>query len=165
MKKILFCLMAAGLMLAFSAAPVLAHSHGLSKAQKLALKAVREATKKYKDVEKALADGFLPTEDCVPEMGYHYVNLNRLLEDTYVDPFLPEILLYARDKHGELKLVGVEYFVADMDQPPPTYFGIPMDGPMPGHGNDIWHYDLHVWLFKKNPEGMLEVFNPKVSCP
>jgi hypothetical protein len=26
------------------------------------------------------------------------------------------------------------------------------------------HYDLHVWLWKHNPEGMFAQFNPRVSC-
>jgi hypothetical protein len=50
--------MAAGLMLAFSAGYVLADSDGFSKAQQKALKAVKEATKKYKDVKEALYDGY-----------------------------------------------------------------------------------------------------------
>jgi hypothetical protein len=137
----------------------------LSKAQKLALKAVKEATKKYKDISVAVDEGFShpEDEDCFPEMGYHSVNIVRM--DLYVDPFLPEVLLYAPDKHGKLKLVGVEYFVPDVGQLHPTYFGIPMDGPMEGHGGPMpWHYDLHFWVHKKNPNGDFEPWNPKVSC-
>ena len=26
------------------------------------------------------------------------------------------------------------------------------------------HYDLHVWLYRENPDGMLAAFNPDVSC-
>jgi hypothetical protein len=27
------------------------------------------------------------------------------------------------------------------------------------------HYDLHVWLWKKNPSGMFARWNPTVTCP
>jgi hypothetical protein len=27
------------------------------------------------------------------------------------------------------------------------------------------HYDLHVWLWKDNPEGMFTPTNPAVTCP
>jgi hypothetical protein len=26
------------------------------------------------------------------------------------------------------------------------------------------HYELHFWLYKKNPSGMFSPFNPDVSC-
>jgi hypothetical protein len=26
------------------------------------------------------------------------------------------------------------------------------------------HYDLHVWVFRQNPNGAFEPFNPAVSC-
>jgi hypothetical protein len=26
------------------------------------------------------------------------------------------------------------------------------------------HYDLHVWLYRDNPNGMFAQFNPNVSC-
>jgi hypothetical protein len=29
---------------------------------------------------------------------------------------------------------------------------------------EFHHYDLHAWLFKDNPLGMLAPTNPKVSC-
>jgi hypothetical protein len=36
---------------------------------------------------------------------------------------------------------------------------------MDGHGPGMpVHYDLHVWLFKKNPRGMFAEFNPRVAC-
>lgn len=104
-------------------------------------------------------------------MGYHYVN-PELAGDSTVDPLKPEILLYAPGDNGKPKLIGVEYFVADADQNlatdddrPSTLGGVPLDGPMPGHEEGMpVHYDLHVWLFEKNPDGMFAPFNPKVGC-
>ena len=26
------------------------------------------------------------------------------------------------------------------------------------------HYDLHVWLYRENPRGMFEQFNPNATC-
>jgi hypothetical protein len=27
------------------------------------------------------------------------------------------------------------------------------------------HYDLHVWLYKRNPAGLFAAYNPRVQCP
>jgi len=137
---------------------------------------VRQATAKYHKVSNALADGYQPTEHCVAVpgvggMGYHYVNPT-LVGDPSVDPSKPEVLLYAPKNNGGLKLVGVEYFVVDADQDlstdadRPYLFGVvPFNGPMEGHepGMPI-HYDLHAWIWKGNPDGVFEDFNPKVRC-
>jgi len=29
---------------------------------------------------------------------------------------------------------------------------------------ELHHYDLHVWLFKPNPDGMFSPTNPTVKC-
>ncbi len=136
---------------------------------------VRQATAKYHNVSNALADGYQPTEHCVAVpglggMGYHYTN-PALIGDPSVDPSKPEVLLYAPKPNGTLKLVAVEYLVVDADQDlstdgdRPNLFGVPFNGPMAGHepGMPI-HYDLHVWIFKGNPNGVFADFNPKVSC-
>jgi hypothetical protein len=146
----------------------------LSKAQQ---KTIRKATKKFRDVDAALAAGYVPTEECValPDggggMGFHYVNPGYLM-DGVIDPTKPEILLYHVDDDDELKLGGVEYFAADADQDlttdadRPDLYGKPFDGPMPGHGPDMpVHYDLHVWLYTDNPAGTLAPWNTEVSCP
>ncbi len=137
---------------------------------------IREATKQFKDVDVAIAAGYIPTEDCValPDgsggMGYHFVN-PQLIGDGRVDPTLPEILVYQKDRAGKFKLGAVEYFVADADQDPstdddrPTLMGHPFEGPMEGHeaGMPV-HYDLHVWLYRNNPAGELASWNPDVTC-
>jgi hypothetical protein len=69
---------------------------------------VRQATAKYHDVNAALADGFVPTPDCVQSpdgvMGIHYINPARL-RDPAVSILEPEILLYVKSGTG-LKLLG-----------------------------------------------------------
>ncbi len=130
---------------------------------------VRQATAEYHKVSNALADGYVATEHCIAVpgvggMGYHFVN-QALAGDLAVDPLKPEVLLYAPKNDGELRLVAVEYFVADVGQPTPAVFGEPFKGPMAGHepGMPI-HYDLHAWIWKGNPDGLFADFNPKVSC-
>jgi hypothetical protein len=138
---------------------------------------IREATKQYRDVAVALADGYVPVGECaelpgVGGMGYHYLH-PELAADTLVDPTQPELLVYHEDRRGQLRLGAVEYFVVDADQDlstdddRPMLFGTyPFEGPMDGHepGMPV-HYDLHVWLYRPNPDGQLEGWNPKVGCP
>ncbi len=132
------------------------------------LAAARKATARYHDVSRAIADGYVPAQHCVGVpgvggMGYHYVNPS-LARDLALDPLRPELLLYAPTANG-LKLVGVEYFVAAVGQSSPVLFNRPLDGPMAGHEPGMpTHYDLHVWLWQANPNGIFAALNPNVSC-
>ncbi len=143
---------------------------------------VRQATAKYNDEGKAPADGYVRTDHCIAVpglggMGYHYVNpaligppSDKPSVALSVDPLKPQVLLYA-PKNGERKLVAVEYLVVDHDQDletngdRPSLFGVPFDGPMPGHepGMPV-HYDLHMWAWEDNPNGIFAQFNPNVRC-
>ena len=135
---------------------------------------LKGATARYHSVNRAVTDGFVPSEECaelpgVGGMGYHYVNPERL-QDGVVDPARPDILLYVKER-GRMRLAGVEWFAVDPDQDlstdagRPELFGQPFDGPMPGHepGMPI-HFDLHAWVWKHNPTGTFEPWNPRVSC-
>ena len=138
---------------------------------------IHQATKHYRDVEMALADGYVPVGGCtelpdVGGMGYHYLN-PALAGDDVVDPAQPELLVYQAAEDGRLRLGAVEYFSADADQDvatdddrPALFDQHPFEGPMPGHepGMPI-HYDLHVWLYRHNPAGQLASWNPSVDCP
>ena len=132
------------------------------------LAAVRQATAKYHDVNQALADGYIPVSPCeelpgVGAMGIHYLN-PALASDLAVDPLAPEVLLYVPSGNG-LRLVGVEYFVANAGQPHPSLFGRAFDGPMAGHAPGMpEHYDLHAWIWEANPNGVFAQWNPAVRC-
>src|SRR5215831_16616969 len=75
---------------------------------------VRDATKKFADVNAATAVGYQPFLGCVsgPDhgaMGYHYVN-GALVGDGVLDASRPEVLIYEPSGNG-LQLVGVEFVV------------------------------------------------------
>lgn len=136
---------------------------------------VRTATARYHSLNQALADGYtLEGETCVSSpfgtMGFHALNPS-LAFDSVIDPLRPEVLLYVPGDDGSLKLVAVEYFKADADgnlgtdSDRPSLFGTPFYGPMPGHSAAMpAHYDLHVWVHELNPNGLVSLFNPAISC-
>jgi hypothetical protein len=103
-------------------------------------------------------------------MGIHAVNFP-LAADPGLDIRKPEVLVYDPGKDGRLRLVAVEYLKIDADgdlatsDDLPGLFGRPFDGPMAGHApGDPAHYDLHAWVWKRNPSGMFAQFNPRVRC-
>lgn len=134
---------------------------------------VRQATAQFKDVQQAQAAGYALLHGCVsgPQdgaMGIHFAN-GGLVGDGELDAQHPEALLY-EPKKGQLQLVGVEYIViaADWDakhQTPPVlmgqlfnYSGAPNRFGIPAF------YELHVWAWKGNPDGIFSDWNRKVSC-
>lgn len=140
------------------------------------LNSVRNATKRYQDVQVALRDGYVNTHDCISSpagaMGVHFVN-EGLLGDGKSQAHTPEVLLYEpvtddNDEVVDYELVGVEYMVvaALVDETPVVHgLGVEMHGPMPGHApGEPEHYDLHLWAWRENPSGILADFNPNVEC-
>jgi hypothetical protein len=177
MKKLIVSLAAAMLLLLVLAGIAYAATGVTDPVVLSQLAQVRQATAKYHDVNTALADGFVPTPQCVQEpglggMGIHYINPARLM-DAEVNILEPEILLYLDTESG-LKLLGVEYMFAigapdapvpDPAPPSPIIFGRVLDGPMLGHEPGMPpHYDLHAWIWQANPSGIFAPFNPNVSC-
>jgi hypothetical protein len=143
---------------------------------------VRAALEKYQDPIKAVHDGYFSTLGCVEYpsagaaghvpnpaggMGIHFLNTN--LIGPVPDPLHPQILLY--EQRGEkLRLTAAEWFIPLETgvKERPSLFGHPFDGPMEGHHpimpSTLHHYDLHVWLWKKNPAGIFSATNPDVKC-
>lgn len=96
-------------------------------------------------------------------MGFHYINTELL--DTTVDPLQPEAMVYAPGPNGKLQFGAVEFIVpaeawdAEHDSLPSAYG-------QDFHLNEtLGVYVLHAWIWKNNPSGMFEDWNPKVSCP
>ena len=171
----------AGCALMFAAFPALAQD-----ASKLSpeLQRARAALDKYKDPVAAVHDGYFSTVGCVtyPKpgvegqvrypaggMGVHF--FNGALVGQPLDPMKPQVLVYEPAADGKLQLVAAEWFVpvAPGMKEAPTIFGRTFDGPMEGHHplmpHGLHHFDLHVWLWKENREGLFAPTNPAVKCP
>jgi hypothetical protein len=135
----------------------------LSEPTEKQLEAAKAATEKYRDINVALADGFVQGSPDVPGEGFHYLNPKRL--DCNFDPAQPEILLYALlPGKTQMRLVAVEYAI--------PFACMPASGPPPKGfaGNlDVWHKDEPVpfwtqnaWLYFKNPDGLFTLENPLI---
>ena len=129
------------------------------------LKKVHAVSARFHSTKQAENAGYAADPFCVESpaggMGHHWVNMG--LVDPVFDPLNPEVMLYAPDKHGKMKLVAVEYIVINANQPAPTFDGRAFDvggTPVPAP-----HWSLHVWLGEPNPSGTFAPFNPNVDCP
>ncbi len=136
------------------------------------IKRLRAVTARFRHIPAAQAAGYdlVPGLDhCfdnpgVGAMGYHYINVDLL--DTHVDPLRPEAMVYSTGENGRLRLSAVEYVVpaeawdAAGHSQPPELFGHTF------HLNEaLGVYALHAWIWKHNPAGLFEDWNPNVSCP
>jgi len=138
------------------------------------LKIVREATERFKDVNVAMAEGYLPQFGCVtgPDagaMGLHFIN-GPLVMKGDVDAQHPQIVIYEPLPNGQLKLIGADFLVFADDwnkknQGPPQLMGqlfhlfdAPNRFGLPAF------YTLHVWAWKDNPNGAFVNWHPNVSC-
>ena len=152
----------------------------------------RSSTAKYRSLTVAKKAGYSISADtagitCIAEpgmgaMGVHYVKRD-LVKNPAIDAKEPEALVYAPDGHGELHLAALEYVVIQGDwnaqQIPPASLSVrtheSITPPMLfGHEFNFTDapnryglppfYSLHVWLWKDNPAGILETWNPSVQC-
>lgn len=133
---------------------------------------IRAATAQYHRLEAATAAGYVQVpglDHCfnkpgVGAMGFHYIQTTSL--DLNLDPEKPEAMVYAPGPDGQLQLAAVEYIVPAEpwdkagNSNPPELLGTHL------HLNEeLGVYVLHAWIWKNNPTGILEDWNPKVSCP
>lgn len=147
------------------------------------LAAVRTALDKYRDPVVAIRDGYLSTVGCVDYpmggsesgmmaykaggMGVHFLNAAYI--GPTLDPLRPQVLIY-EPVGDRLQLVAAEWFMPTaIAKEAPTIFGTRLDGPMEGHAPilppELHHWDLHVWLWKDNPNGLMHSTNSTVKCP
>jgi hypothetical protein len=130
----------------------------------------RAGTLKFKSVAAAKKAGYRQSAPCIPGKGIHFRSM-KVYNEPGVHPARPEMLLYEPTAKG-LVLVGVEYELPDGDQRAgttkdrPKLFGVKFDGPLDAHptGPQKLHYHLHVWLWKKSPDGMVTEINTAVKC-
>ncbi|HEY2162649.1 MAG TPA: hypothetical protein VGH04_01605 [Gemmatimonadaceae bacterium] len=148
-----------------------------------AINVVRKALDKYKDPIVAVHDGYYSSVACVDfpgggtehgsmeykpgAMGVHFINM--ALVGPKLDSTKPQVLLY-EPVGDKLVLTGAEWFVpTELAKTPPTILGHQLMGPMEGHAPimpaELHHWDLHVWLWKDNPNGMFSATNSAVKCP
>jgi hypothetical protein len=143
---------------------------------------VRAALERFQDPYAALREGYFSTLGCLEfpgggaegemeympgGMGVHFLNPAHI--GPTLDPLKPQVLLYEY-AGDELRLTGAEWFVpVAVSREPPTIFGQTLDGPMEGHEPilpvELHHWDLHVWLWKDNPNGLFHPTNASVRCP
>jgi hypothetical protein len=103
-------------------------------------------------------------------MGIHFVNPSRI-GDAHEVASQPEAVIYEPQQDGSLRLVAVEYVVTKQaweqagNTAPPRLFG--RDFELVAAGNRYGlpdFYELHAWIWRHNPSGMNEDWNPNVSC-
>jgi len=133
---------------------------GLSEQTKLELKEARDATAKYRDINKATADGYADINVVMQNMGYHFMKSK--FADAKFEIKKPELLVYNKHRDGSFQLVAVEYAVPialSPNAPPKGFTG----------AHDVWDHNttfglwtLHAWVFKNNPDGVFNPTNPLV---
>jgi len=141
------------------------------------LKKVHDATVQYRDINYTLKnkDWGIGTP-CVsgPDhgaMGIHVVNGSRIA-DGVLDPTKPEALIYEPLPNGRFRLVGVEFIqLADDWAARYPNGGVPsVDGNLmnlvgfPNRYGLPAFYELHVWAWEDNPNGVFSDWNNRVTC-
>lgn len=170
---IMGCAEPAGTLLPPPAAHSASSQPGGDAAQAQLLATIRQSTARYHRVEAALADGYVLGSPCEAiasgGIGVHY--RKSALIDVVVDPSQPELLVYEPRKNGDLQLVAVAFVIRaapwDLVSANPPMLGVQPfeDKRVPDWSSPPFPtYELHVWVWKHNPNGMYATTNPTVSC-
>lgn len=139
---------------------------------------VRRATERFRDINVALAEGWVPATPCVsgPDagaMGVHFVHPQPdRVTDGVLDASAPEFLIYEPVRGGALRLVGVEFVVlaGDWEHRHPKGGTPSLEGNLlnfvgaPNRYGLPPFYELHVWAWENNPKGSFADWNTRVSC-
>jgi hypothetical protein len=147
------------------------------------LKSARAATAGYHNNDAALAAGYGEFRDaqgiaCIDQpgaggMGIHYADADLVFGDeskAVVKAATPEALVYEPTPNGRLRLVAAEYIALQdawdaIHSSPPSLFGQQFElMPSPNRYGLPPFYELHAWIWKHNPSGMFNDWNPRVSC-
>jgi len=151
------------------------------------LDTVRQATEKYQDVAVALGDGYHVSPEQFPNMGAHFVNLERMIDGVF-NPAEPEFLLYIRDEAEEWQLVGTGFLLPTplVGEDHPDGFVGPLDNwhvhyslclggrdnsrsATPGECQEqggTWlpsfGWMIHSYVWVDNPLGVFGMWNPNI---
>jgi hypothetical protein len=126
----------------------------------LQLDQAKDATAKYLDVDKAVADGYVDIGLFIPNMGWHYMK-ESILDENF-EWTKPELLVYADDPcGGKRKLVAIEYAVPfALSKRAPSGFVGRADEWDANQTFKLW--TLHAWVYEFNPDGVFAPMNPRV---
>ena len=160
-------------------APTVAASTILNQQQNDLVKAVRDATARFRFVTdpNQMGDPFVLLFGCVSggdfgAMGLHFVRTD-ILHDGDVNENEPEIVLFEPTRNGGIRLTGADFIVFKSEwEANPKH-----KGEVPSLRGQLFHlfdapnrfgldpfYTLHVWAWKDNPNGTFTNWNPNVSC-
>lgn len=152
------------------------------------LNAVREATKKYRDVQAARDDGYTHVSPFVPGMGFHFERIEegdhargKKLDDPPILVYFPNgsynpapFEPYDEDRDDDLILGAVEYAVdsegeeASVD--PNIFADEESNRNLKVSEEHGWHWTpplaghaLHAWVHRGNPAGVFHPTNPTIE--
>ncbi len=137
------------------------------------LRDARLATASYLDPERAIANGYQFASDCGSGprhefTGQRYVNYYYVQESLATGSLTksrPAGLVYSPGPDGgQFRLAAVEYIVPDVGQARPKLFGQEFDGPHDPYHAGVALYDLRVWLWDANPDGIFARRNSLTHC-
>ena len=139
---------------------------------------VHKATAQFRDINAALAAGFVQATPCVsgPDfgaMGVHCVLGSRINAGT-LNATEPEALIYEPLPNGAFRLVGVEFIILASVWQTQIPQGSTATPALEGHLMNFVgapnryglpaFYELHVWAWEHNPVGSFADWNTQVSC-
>jgi hypothetical protein len=152
------------------------HASSKSRSSAPLVERVQKATRRYRNINVALAEGWKPGTPCVSgpssgAMGVHFVKEDRI--DGKVNPDEPESLMYEPLPNGAYRLVGVEYIIiasAWAADHPKSSVTPSIDGHLTHYVGEPNRYglpafhELHVWAWADNPNGNFADWNTEVTC-
>ena len=135
---------------------------------------IRQATAKYHRTEAAEADGYTyyPAPGNPGGPDAFYVNWGALYDGPQGIPGAmkldqPEALAYVKLPNGELRLTSVFFFVPYDVMPEPGMTVEPTEDPPLWFGRHpvanitLGMWEMEVWIWVNNPNGMFEFYNPR----
>ncbi|WP_286829928.1 MULTISPECIES: hypothetical protein [Kordiimonas] len=137
--------------------------------------ASRQASARFADINVAKAEGYTQLFECTVNpkapskgtMGVHFIN-GDFASDGELDISKPEVLMYEPQPDGSMQLVALEYVVFENKwngAETPTFMGQEMKRKtaVGTHPVDPF-YEVHVWHWRHNPDGIFADWNRQVSC-